>query len=295
MHVFRIHIRPKGGTTNMQKTFAYCLENNLLGVGWKVDALKCTKNWDEYFQLASPIHSNLQVCEYIKKWVTSGDLVWTRDHKGDYYLAKVISGWEYWTSTETEKFDIDIGNIFRCKFQKVEIDSVPGTIVACFRASRTIQEIADQKAIEYSKYLWNELSKDGSYPIQSDDFKDIFMMLDDEETEDIVFLYLQSKGWYVLPNSRKGDTMSFEYLAVDPKTGEKALTQVKSGESKIKIDNYLHYKEKIFLFQSNQPYDVGCPSSNVVCITREEMLQFMESALFWLPDWFKKKWSIVKR
>jgi hypothetical protein len=42
------------------------------------------------------------------------------------------------------------------------------------------------------------------------------MMLDDEETEDLVFLNLQSQGWYVLPNSRKGDTMSFEYLAVNP-------------------------------------------------------------------------------
>jgi hypothetical protein len=97
MYLFRIHIRPQGGSADMPTTFAYCLKNGILGVGWRTNSNRITKNWDEYFNEASQTHGNLQVCKYISKWVSEGDLVWTRDAVGQYYLARVTSGWEYWT------------------------------------------------------------------------------------------------------------------------------------------------------------------------------------------------------
>lgn len=222
MYLFRIHIRPQGGTASTERSFAYCLENNLLGVGWRTESQCNTKDWDEYYKEASKLHENLQVCKYMKRWISAGDLVWTRDLSGQYYIAQVTSGWEYWASPEAKIDDIDLANIFRCNLQKVDIDAVPGKVIACFRPTRTLQEIADSKALEYSKHLWNELSKSSHYIVDKATYSDIFTMLDDEETEDLVFLYLQSQGWYIVLNSRKKDTMSFEFLAVNPVTGEKA-------------------------------------------------------------------------
>lgn len=294
MHVFRIHIRPQGGTADMRTTFDYCLRNGFLGVGWRTNSQRNTKNWDEYFNEASQIHGNLQVCKYIQKWVSEGDLVWTRDTEGQYYLARIISGWEYWTSPEAKEMDIDVANIFRCVLQRVEIDAVPGKIVACFRATRSIQEVADNKAREYSKYLWNKISNEQTYQIDKSAFSDIFMMLDDEETEDLLFLYLQSLGWYVLPNSRKGDTMNYEFLIVNPLNGEKGLTQVKTGEVVINRDQYAHNQQKIFLFQSNELYS-GNNAKNVVCVSREELLRFMHEALAWLPKSFQIKVGLVNQ
>ncbi len=224
--------------------------------------------------------------------MSEGDLVWTRNTAGKYYLARVTSGWEYWTSQEANDLDIDVANIFRVVFKSVGIDAVPGKIVACFRATRSIQEVADKKAREYSKYLWNMLSNEQVYQIDKSGFSDIFMMLDDEETEDLVFLYLQSQGWYVLPNSRKGDTMSFEYLAVNPKTGEKALSQVKTGQVTICKDDYVQYSQKIFLFQSNELY-TGVGAQNVVCISRDELLRFLDKSLSWFPESFQRKAELV--
>ncbi|WP_413871648.1 hypothetical protein [Desulfobacula sp.] len=294
MYVFRIHIRPSGGSADMPTTFDYCLKNGILGVGWRTNSNKNTNNWDEYFEEASHIHGNLQICKYINKWVSEGDLVWTRDAAGKYYLARATSGWEYWTSKEANDLDIDVANIFRVVFKSVDIDAVPGKIVACFRATRSIQEVADKKAREYSKHLWNMLSNEQVYQIDKSGFSDIFMMLDDEETEDLVFLYLQSKGWYVLPNSRKGDTMSFEYLAVNPKTGEKALTQVKTGQVLIDKDNYVQCPQKIFLFQSNELY-TGVGAQNVICISRDEILELLNKSLAWLPKSFQRKVEIVNQ
>ena len=293
MNLFRIHINPTGGMASRKTTFKYCQDNNLLGVGWRTNSHLNTKDWDKYYKEASKKHSNLNICAYIEKTVCIDDLVWTRDQNGEYYLARITSGWEYFETPESKEKDIDIANIFRVIFLKKEIDAVPGKVVACFRASRTIQAIHNKQALEYSKYLWNKHSGEQIYEVDNSKFSDIFMMLSEEETEDLVFLYLQSKGWYVVPNSRKVDTMSFEYLAVHPKSGKRALTQVKTGYSEINPDDYKHRKEQIFLFQSNGKYSNRNSHKNVKCITRVELLKFLDDSIEWLPAVFKNKKEIV--
>ncbi len=288
MYLFRIHIRPSGGTADIKMTFSYCLKNKLLGCGWRTDSNKNTKDWEEYLKEAEPKHGKLQICRYIQKWVSKDDLVWTRDTGGMYYLAKVRSGWEYWVSPEGKENDIDIANIFRVDFQKVHIDEVPGRVVASFRSPRTIQEVTCKKALAYSKYLWNKLAGEEVYRIDKSDFSDIFMMLDDEETEDLVFLYLQSQGWYVVPNSRKADTMSFEYLAINKKTKKRALTQVKTGDVSLNQDEYRDYEETIFLFQEKELYE-GSGGENVICLRKKELLGFLEDSIDWLPQSFQNK------
>ena len=139
MNLFRIHIRPHGGNADMGLTFKYCLEKGILGIGWRTDSNNCTKDWDEYYREASEKYGyDSTICKYIYENVCCKDLIWTRDPFGEYYLASVISGWEYWVTDESKEKDIDIANIFCCKIQKVNIDAVPGKIIACFRASRSI-------------------------------------------------------------------------------------------------------------------------------------------------------------
>jgi hypothetical protein len=268
------------------------VREGILGVGWRTASNRNTKNWDEYYKEASQAHENLQVCKYIRKWVSPGDLVWTRDASGRYYLARVTSGWEYWTTEESRRLDIDIANIFRCELRGVDIDEVPGKIVACFRAARTIQEIADDKAQEYSRYLWNALSGQEIYVIDKTKYSDIFMMLDDEETEDLLFLYLQSKGWYVVPHSRKGDTMTFEYLCVNPLNGQVAGTQVKTGNIPLNKDEYVQFRQKVFLFQPNDLYS-GTGAENVESIPREDLIEFLRKSAPWLPGSLRRKIEIV--
>ena len=294
MNVFRKHIRPQGGAADMETTFDHCLKNGILGVGWRTSSNRNTKNWDEFYEEASKEYDDLQACQYIHKWVSPGDLAWTRAPSGQYYLAQVTSGWEYWTTEESQRLDIDIANIFHCELKQVDIDEVPGKVVACFRPARTIQEIADDKACEYSKYLWNVLSGKDFYEINKATYSDIFMMLNDEETEDLVFLYLQSKGWYVIPNSRKGDTMAFEYLCVNPHNGQVAGTQVKTGEVSLNRDDYAQLAQKTFLFQSNERY-LGTEAINVETISRVELLEFLQKSASWLPKSFKRKIEIVRQ
>lgn len=292
MALYRIHIRPQGGTASVNTIFKYCLDNGILGVGWRVKNLENTTDWNLYYEKAKAHYNNLNQCKYIKKYIKKDDLVWTRDRQGNYYLAKVNSGWEYFTTNESNQNDIDIANIFKVDFVKIPIDMVSGKVIACFRASRTMQEIAGSENLEYAKYLWNKFSKNQYYDVNFSEFTNIFTMLDDKETEDIVFLYLQNLGWYVVPNSGAFDTIYFEYLLVNKNTKEKARVQVKTGKTELNQQNYTKFDEKIFLFQSNDLYK-GINTDNVVAIRSSDILDFMKNSLDWLPSNFKTKFDMI--
>ena len=293
MYLFRIHIRPGGGDADMETTFAYCLKHGFLGAGWRVDLDHNTTVWEEYHAKAIQTHGSVPVCQYIQRWVSEGSLVWTRDTGGQYYLARVTSGWEYWYCAEAVEQDIDIANVFRCEIRRVHIDAVPGKVVACFRARRTIQEVASESAFTYSKFLWNALAGSAVYEIEAESCQDIFMLLDDQETEDLLFLYLQSLGWYVVPNSRAKDTMAFEYLLVRPGSGELAAAQVKTGGVVLDRDEYAGFPHTVFLFQSSGFY-AGTGGANVVCVSVETMRSFLEASRHWLPRVFRNKLAMTE-
>ncbi len=295
MNLFRIHIRPSGGNANMNDTFQYCLNNGLLGVGWRVEKLSNTRNWEEYEQAAAEHYESIQQPRYIRQLVSVNDLVWTRDPSAQYYLTKVTRGWEYWQNHEGRDSNIDIANIFRCDFEKIQLDAVPGTVVSSFsNRGRTIQRVNSPSALAYSQHLWNDRAKRQDYEVDMAEFPDIFTMLDAEETEDLVFLYLQSQGWYVVPNSRKGNTMRFEFMLTHSKSNEKAVVQVKTGRRRLDFDDYANDPDDklIFLFQSNSHYD-GKATDRVKSISRDELVSFLRERRDLFPKSFQEKLDLV--
>lgn len=56
MYVYRIHIKPSGGNDDMTMTFQYCLDNQILGVGYRIPDHDEIQNWDDYHDIAKDIH-----------------------------------------------------------------------------------------------------------------------------------------------------------------------------------------------------------------------------------------------
>lgn len=273
MTVFRIHIRPSGGLADSDFSFSYCLDQQVLGVGWQTYSDRVISTWEEYESEANQHHDDLSRVRYLKNYVKKDDLIWTRCPSGHYYLAKVDSEWEYFTNDRAK--DADIVNVVRCEILKVPaIDAVPGKLVACFRPTRTIQEIADEPMQQYSRFLWNKLRGTTCYPLAEKAGGSVFPFLGSDETEDVIFIYLQTKGWLVVPNSRKADTMSFEFYLIHGVTRERAIVQVKTGNTWLDTAEWNDRIERVFLFQSNGLYS-GDARGTVVCLCPTEIEAFM--------------------
>ena len=284
MNVYRIHIRPKGGLGDAKVSFDYCLKESVLGLGWQTKKQNNDATWEEYELEAAKIYGmrELSRVKYLKDNLKKDDLIWTRDESGSYYLGKVLSEWEYFSDKAAQ--DADIVNVVRCELKKVlSIDDVPGKIIACFRPPKTIQAIRDETANNYSKYLWNKLNGCEFYELPFGRYKNIYSFISSEETEDIIFIYLQTKGWLIIPNSRKLDTMSYEFYAIHSKTKERAIIQVKTGHTPIFPKDWENWKEKVFLFQASGNY-IGSKNENVVCLKPGDTEAFMYANKDILPS-----------
>ncbi len=174
-----------------------------------------------------------------------------------------------------------MANVFRCEaIYKLPLEEVPGSVVNAFRPTRAIQRITNPGAEEYSRYLWNKASGSNAYAIEP--VRNVFALLDNEQMEDLMFLYLQTLGWYVVPSSRKADTMRFEYMVLRPDSGKRGFVQVKTGQEPFRPAEYADVEGQTFLFQSNEKYPGEVPS-NVTCIRHSDLLTFFKSSRRWLP------------
>lgn len=291
--IWRLHIKP--AAQKDVDPFEFCIREKILGLGWPINTSNENESldWDSYYQLAkkeygdrswwsavNAIHNNMKM----------DDLCWSRDSNANYYLGRVLSDWKYKATRQHR--DADVVNIRYCDWKKIELESVPGAIVSAFQRGRTLQQIHTEKG--YSKFLWNKITGKSFYSIEEKSL-DIFGMLDHEETEDLLFLYLQEKGWYVVPNSRKGNTLKYEFSIVNPETAEQGATQVKTGTgTSLNAEEDYGHKDRIeFLFQSEENYEGKTPK-NVVLVRRKELLSFLENSIKWLPEWLQNKMEMVQ-
>ena len=106
--------------------------------------------------------------------------------------------------------------------------------------------------------------------------------MDSDTTEDVIFIYLQLQGWLVIPNSRKADTMSYEFVAINRDTFERAIVQVKTGHSALNREGWENLSGKVFLFQSNGHY-FGTERPNVICLQPGVIEEFMELNIAVMP------------
>ena len=291
--IWRLHIKP--AAQEGVDPFEFCIKEKILGLGWSVSTSNEDESldWDSYYQLAEARYGDRSwrsAVNTIHDRMKVGDLCWSRDSGANYYLGRVLSDWNYKATREHK--DADVVNTRCCDWKKIELEYVPGAIVSAFQRGRTIQQIHNEKG--YSKFLWNKITCESFYSVTEGSL-DIFGMLDSEETEDLLFLYLQKQGWYVVPNSRKGNTLKYEFYIVNPETGEQGATQVKTGTgTSLNEEDYDHKDRIVFLFQSEGNYEGKTPK-NVVLVQKKELLSFLENSIRWLPKWLQIKWEMVQK
>lgn len=296
MLIFRLHIRPKGGKASVKTVFDYCIKHSILGVGWRITDSTTEINWDEYFFKAKNKFGKIDTVSYLKNRVKPNDLIWTRDEIGDYYLAKVKSEWKYFNTIEANEKDIDIANVVKVDLLKIPTNEVPGKVIACFRPTRTLQTINSDFVSEYSKFIWNEKSNKNKFENIKFELNNIFDFLDSEEMEDLIFIYLQLNNYIVVPNSRKADTMSYEYFAIDKHTKLNYLVQIKSGNTPLDLKNYHKTNESYILFQANNIYlNISLENEKTKVIRKELIEEFIKTSFEYLPKVIQKKIETINK
>lgn len=273
MHIWRLQIKPdaeRGGDPQR-----FCIENGVMGVGWPVEADEDLLPWDVYAERAS------QEYRGIGKWwpayalhekVDVDDLCWTRNSGTEYFLGRVVGPWQYRNTSDHRR--AGIFNFRHCEWVRVGgPHDVPGMVLNSFRRRRTLQSILNEGIRPYSTYTFNELTKTDRYKVDGPSVE-LFDLLGPDECEDIVGIWLQSRGWVLIPSTCKTDFPKYEFILINQETGRSAAVQVKQGETTIDVADYNddHYDE-IYLFQTRNRY-TGRPAPNVHRLLPSDMEDF---------------------
>jgi len=276
MEIWRIHLKPdaKKGIDPRQ----FCINNGIVGVGWGIYEATPV-SWEKYLEVAKELYKERYdswwyAIDIMKNRMHIGDTVWTRDNNGYYFLGRITGDWFYDASSECS--NADIINVRKCEWYEVgTVDNVPGKIVNSFIPPATVQRINNDTVKRFSKLIYNKKSKNNFYEVDVLSNESLFDLLSSDDCEDALAIYLQEKyGYYLIPSSCKRDTMGYEYVLINAKTGKSAVAQVKSGNVPLNIDDYSEKEMDVYLFATNGKY-YGTPKENVITIDPETIRKFL--------------------
>lgn len=216
---------------------AYCREAGVVGVGWGrpnvergsgaplqevLDEIAKNPRWK----------SGVSTVRRLAERAEVGDLVWTRDRSGDYWLGRISGEWRFDASEAATRWDLN--NVRPCEWLDAPKRDyqVPGGVVRSFiGAGSSFRRVGGAAACRMSQLIYEADSGGRASPAPWTPCEVIRELLDPIDVEDLVLLFLQAQGWLLLPSTRMRDTPLYEGALRHRDDGRLAVVSVKSGTS----------------------------------------------------------------
>ncbi len=230
--MYRIHLFKWTGNFDASKYRSYCLENNILALGWSPYeyGIENIANFKEYLTSASgewkdsAFHTAINAIRNIQ----IGELCWTQID-GVYYLGKINDTEPHY---EYNKYYPYIGPYRMCVWKKCHMDEVPGDIIRGLIGGKTLQRVGGEISRLYSEFIY-----DGSKSKINKGFADLLHPID---VEDLLGIYLQvEKGYILYPSTSKNDTAEYEFMLMQKDSKKRAVVQCKTGNTPITDNSVL--------------------------------------------------------
>jgi hypothetical protein len=275
---------------------AYCRSAGVVGVGWGRWTLKAPDG--------APLEEVLAEIRSIEGWrrggdtvrrlaqdAREGDLVWTRDSFGGYWLGRITGPWRFDGSAQASKWDLN--NVRDCEWLERSFRDweVPGAVVRSFtgRSSSFCRVTPrDRGGRRVTELIWRQTRDPDLKPPRLAPEEVITDLLDPIDAEDVALLYLQSRGWLLLPSSRMNDTPLYEATLKHIDDGRLAVLAVKSGgQNPVPVSAVVaevaDRAAEVFVFSTHEQFDGDPQELGATVISRAGVSEFMSARSELLP------------
>lgn len=152
MAVWVMKLNPKNG----KNSFEFCYQEKIVGFGWSVEGSpKSIEEYRKFLDEQKLYAGDTGLTKAINAFekVNKGDIIWTVDKRGLYYICRIDGEYQY--SNEPKHKEADIVNYMHCSiFHKIDSpDLVPDYIIRALGVRGTIQSAKNDKAVELSELL----------------------------------------------------------------------------------------------------------------------------------------------
>lgn len=267
----------------------YCLKENLVGIGWGNDNCLDIKSYisdiapeneKKYKNFRSPYKC---MCE-----MNDETYVWTKIDGLTYALGKIKGDFFI------DKSRPRMGAVKRCEWKIIDFDSVPGKITNYFvGGGRTLVKMDISKSLEeYCKCLY--CKDEGN--IESINLNDLIHY---DDLEDLLGLYLQSKGYYIYPSTNKLASKLIEFELIHKDTRERACIQCKTGNDIVGNEIFEKFKDYEIFISTTMDKNYNDKKSEggkgVTTVYTNELWDWAYKNFNLLPKRIQKYISIVNR
>ncbi len=287
MTIWRLHLRP--WDLDPRGVVEHCIENRILGVGYRGEGLVELKNesTEDYLKRHILDHDGKKhtSVHLMMREVREGDFIWTRDEKGAFLLAQVTGSphrrYGDWAELQ------DMFHVAPVRFAvegsgRLDDVEVPGKVKAAFGSrGQSLCRIWEPFVSDYTSWLF--ASKTGGVQVARPKGR-LVNTLSAFELEDLVLLFLQEHGWRVVLSSHSPNTPRYECNLVRA-DGRTAGVQVKNGDTILPAAQYSSDKQvdTVLLFAASGNYGEGPLPPNVQIISEADLLAFTQAKPNLLP------------
>lgn len=254
MAVWRLQTNTAAG-----KISDYCISNNVAALGWSLNGIpnaerKSIITFEEYCDYADKLYNSYDSIKRLAEQVKADDLIWIRNKEGKYYLARVTENSKWIFNTSDDAIDHDACNqLTEIYWKEVNSQSdescVPGAVSTSFIMGSSFQRINKSGIEDYSKLLYNNITKINHYDIKLElTEKNFYSLLSTDDCEDLLYFWLYKEHGYIcVPSSNKNSTPNYECVLINPKDGKHIYIQVKKGNINIDAENYKDLDGEVWL------------------------------------------------
>lgn len=302
----------------------YCIQNSVAAMGWSLHDVPKTdrssiKTFDDFCRYAKTQYApnSFNSVYRLAEDVREGDLIWIRSKDlGKYYVARVTkdSHWQFNEDAEMMDASNQLTNMkWYPATENADEDSVPGAVATAFIMGSTFQRIKKTGIEAYSQLLWNGIHDQNADPFNFSDpdlslnEKDFYNLLQPEDVEDLLTLWLYDrKGYVCIPSTNKIATPKYECVLIDPKDpkGKHIYIQVKKGTVDLNTDEFAGLNGEVYLLTTEGKVFNPDKHGNVIGMSPEEIYNFAvdpdktnlipENVRYWvrfLTEVENRKWS----
>lgn len=270
---------------------AYCRDASVVGVGWgRPDVLREGAPLDEVLAAVAEVErwtpAGPRAISRLANDVVDGDLVWTRDRAGGYWLGQIRGPWRYDASEDARRWDLN--NVRACAWldEPMRDFQVPGAVVRNFAGpGETLRRIPSPAATRMTEMIFTQATDPRAVPEAIAPAEVLAELLDPTDVEDVVLLSLQADGWVLLPSSRMHDTQLYE-AALRRRDGRVAIVSVKSGPNNQVPVRALAENAggaQVFVYSTHGAYDVDPASVGATEVAPSTLVAFMVDSPELLP------------
>lgn len=224
-------------------TVAFAVEKGIVGVGWpvEVDAGE-SLSWEDY-------ETRAQQAGYPQKdaWVRSltaihehmneGDLCYSRDEAGRFYLGRISGSWRYASDPEFKRHALV--NVRDCEWYRISDpeETVPPELMESFGRGAVLQRVQDPRLLAYSQRLFEVLADREIYEIELPYTMDEWF--NDEDLKDLVAVYLQAdENQVLLPSTIDQPHFKLDGITVNRTSARRTLYQIQHDEVRLSREAY---------------------------------------------------------